>query len=102
MKKRQNFEQIYQKTIKTSVLLLFFCLNFTKSYSQNELQKDTVNFIYYPDKIMVRANLSTQSDSYLLNDKNGPNLNLETNNSYKLFLNIDYKFIGFSYGFYPK
>lgn len=81
---------------------MLFALSFSKSFSQNKSPKDTVNFIYYPDKIMVRANLSTQTDSYLLNNKKGTNLDLETNNNYKLFLSIDYKFIGFSYGFYPK
>ncbi|MEZ0129220.1 DUF4421 family protein [Flavobacterium sp. LBUM151] len=80
------------------VLLVF---SFTKLFSQKKTEKDTVNFIYYPDKIMIRANLSTQTDAYLLTNENGPNLDLETNNSYKLFLSIDYKFIGFSYGFYP-
>ncbi len=79
-----------------------FFLSFTPLYSQKENQKDTANFIYYPDKIMIRANLSSQTDNYLLNSKNGTNLDLETNSSYKLFFSVDYKFIGFSYGFYPK
>ena len=71
-------------------------------HGQEKTEKDTVNFIYYPDKIMVLTNLSTQTDAYLLNNKTGPNLDLQTNNNYKLFLSVDYKFIGFSYGFYPK
>lgn len=80
---------------------MFFVLNSTKLFSQDGLAKDTVNFIYYPDKIMVRTNLSTQTDAYFLDNGNGPDLDLQTNNSYKLFLSVDYKFIGFSYGFYP-
>lgn len=88
--------------IKKCLFLMLFVLSFSKSFSQNESPKDTVNFIYYHDKIMVRANLSTQTDAYFLNNKKGPNLDLEINNYYKLFLSIDYKFIGFSYGFYPK
>ena len=83
-------------------LVVFFLIHNVMVYSQKKTEKDTVNFIYYPDKIMVRANLSTQTDAYLLSNSKGPNLDLETNNSYKLFLSIDYKFIGFSYGFYPK
>jgi hypothetical protein len=83
-------------------LLIFFLIHNVMLYGQKNTEKDTVNFIYYPDKIMVRANLSTQTDAYLLINSKGPNLDLETNNSYKLFLSIDYKFIGFSYGFYPK
>ncbi|MGO4772504.1 DUF4421 family protein [Flavobacterium sp. W22_SRS_FK3] len=84
------------------LFFMLFSLSFTKLFGQNKTEKDTVNFIYYPDKIMIRANVSTQNDAYLLTNNNGPNLDLETNNSYKLFLSIDYKFIGFSYGFYPK
>lgn len=81
---------------------MFFFLNFTIVFSQTEKSKNTANFIYYPDKIMIRANLSSQTDDYFLNSKKGTNLDLETNSSYKLFLSVDYKFIGFSYGFYPK
>ena len=64
-------------------------------------ETDTSNFVFYPEKIMIRTNLSTQTDSQILEDKTGDDLDLETNNSYKVFLSVDYKFIGFSYGFYP-
>jgi hypothetical protein len=100
--KRQSLDRTNHRAIWACAFLMLFVFSFTKLFSQTKSQKDTVNFTYYPDKIMVRANLSTQTDSYLLTDKKGPNLDLETNNSYKLFLSIDYKFIGFSYGFYPK
>ena len=98
---KQSSHQKNQHALICSFLATFF-LNFTALFSQNENPKDTANFIYYPDKIMVRANLSSQSDDYFLKNKKGTNLDLETNSSYKLFLSIDYKFIGFSYGFYPK
>jgi len=94
--KRTNHSAIF------ACACLFIIFGFTPLFSQNKSEKDTLNFIYYPDKIMVRANISTQNDAYLLTNEKGPNLDLETNNSYKLFLSIDYKFIGFSYGFYPK
>ncbi|MEO6176497.1 MAG: DUF4421 family protein [Flavobacterium circumlabens] len=100
--KKPNLKRTNHHTIWSHLILFIFVFSFTSIFSQNKSQKDTVNFIYYPDKIMIRANVSSQSDSYLLNEKQGSNLDLETNNSYKLFLNIDYKFIGFSYGFYPK
>ncbi|HJY14230.1 MAG TPA: DUF4421 family protein, partial [Flavobacterium sp.] len=100
--KKQSFSITNHNTIGLCVFLITFFLNFSTLYSQNEKTQDTANFIYYPDKIMIRTNLSTQSDNYLLNNKKGSNLDLETNNSYKLFLSVDYKFIGFSYGFYPK
>lgn len=83
-------------------VFMFFFMNVGIIFSQNKVLKDTSNFVFYPDKIMIRTNLSTQTDAQILEDKNGDNLYLETNNSYKLFLSVDYKFIGFSYGFYPK
>jgi hypothetical protein len=98
---KQNADQKNQHALICSFLAAFF-LNFNAVFSQDEKPKDTANFIYYPDKIMVRTNLSSQSDDYFLTNKKGTNLDLETNSSYKLFLSIDYKFIGFSYGFYPK
>jgi hypothetical protein len=99
-KTHQYLKQIFPDS--SVFLLIFLIVHNVVVYGQKKTEKDTMNFIYYPDKIMVRANLSTQTDAYLLNNKKGPNLDLETNNSYKLFLSIDYKFIGFSYGFYPK
>ncbi|MCI9845132.1 DUF4421 family protein [Flavobacterium pectinovorum] len=101
-KAHQYSKQTNQNCSVFLFLLMFFLIHNAMVYGQKKTQKDTVNFIYYPDKILVRANLSTQTDAYLLNNKKGSNLDLETNNSYKLFLSIDYKFIGFSYGFYPK
>lgn len=94
--KQTNYKAIF------ACAFMLFTFSSTKLFGQNKTEQDTVNFIYYPDQIMIRSNISTQNDAYLLTNKNGPNLDLETNNSYKLFLNIDYKFIGFSYGFYPK
>jgi hypothetical protein len=83
-----------------SLLFIFFLFNF--GFAQNNSKKDTTNFIYYPDKIMVRANLSTQTDTYFYTAKESQNLKIVPNNDYKLFLTVDYKFIGFSYGFFPK
>ncbi|WP_348799074.1 DUF4421 family protein [Flavobacterium adhaerens] len=89
------------KSFFPNVFLLFF-INVSILFGQNKKAIDTSNIHFYPEKIMIRANLSTQSDAQILQSKNGDNLDLETNNSYKLFLSVDYKFIGFSYGFYPK
>jgi len=97
----QYSEQIKPNSSVFLLLMTFFLIHNMMVYAQEKAEKDTVNFVYYPDKIMVRTNLSTQTDAYLLSNTKGPNLDLETNNSYKLFLSIDYKFIGFSYGFYP-
>lgn len=100
--------QTLLKTINCSgflkrVLLVFFVFfQFQIVIAQSFSKKDTVNFTYYPDKIMVRANVSTQTDTYFLKSKESVNLKLIPNNDYKLFFTVDYKFIGFSYGFVPK
>ncbi|WP_166922699.1 DUF4421 family protein [Flavobacterium poyangense] len=82
------------------LLFVFFLFQF--GFAQNNPQKDTSNFIYYPDKIMIKANLSTQTDTYSYTPNESQNLKITPNNDYKLFLTVDYKFIGFSYGFSPK
>jgi hypothetical protein len=97
----RQYSLIRQYLLKSA---LFFFLLFFGSWTvfSQKKEKDTSNFVFYPEKILIRTNLSTQTDAQTLEDKKGDNLNLETNNSYKLFLSMDYKFIGFSYGFYPQ
>ncbi len=89
------------KFISIKVFLLLLLLVFSGIIFGQNKEKDSSNFVSYTDKIMARVNISTQSDAQILTDKNGINVDLETNNSYKLFLTVDYEFIGFSYGFYP-
>lgn len=95
-------KRTFYKIVRFELLIITFFINIITVFSQSKTPNDTINFIHYDDKIMVKANLSTQGDDYLLNNRKGTNLDLQTNNSYKLFLSVDYKFIGFSYGFYPK
>lgn len=64
--------------------------------------KDTSNFISYTDKILIKTNFSTQTDKYILRENNNTGLKLQPNNEYRMFLSLDYEFIGFSYGFSPK
>lgn len=101
MKTRRQFKHNQEYLFKAG---LFFAVLFFGSWTvfSQKKEKDTSNFVFYPEKILIRTNLSTQTDAQTLEDKKGDNLNLETNNSYKLFLSVDYKFIGFSYGFYPQ
>lgn len=82
-------------------VLLVSLINLQIVFGQNKKAIDTSNIHFYSEKIMIRTNLSTQNDAQILHNKDDSNLDLETNNSYKLFFSIDYKFIGFSYGFYP-
>lgn len=94
---RYSNNQYWQKTA-LFFAVLFLCCN--SIFSQKK-EIDTSNIVSYPDKIMIRANLDTQSDAQSFEDKKGDNLYLETNYNYKLFFAVDYKFIGFSYGFQP-
>lgn len=96
---KQKFERKIPCRLFNYLFLVFFMVSVNLFGQKKEI--DSANFIYYPDKIMIRINLNTQTDEYILNDKKGDNLYLLTNNNYKLFFSLDYKFIGFSYGFYP-
>nr|WP_315150269.1 DUF4421 family protein [uncultured Flavobacterium sp.] len=89
-------------SLKLIFFFSLFYLHIGTALSQEKTPKDTTNFFDYSNKIMLRANLSSQDDSFILNDKKGSDLYLETNNSYKTYLAVNYKFIGFSFGFYPK
>jgi len=90
------------RSLKLIFFFSLFYLHIGTALSQEKTPKDTTNFVYYSDKIMLRANASSQDDSFILNDNKGSDLYLETNNSYKTYLAVNYKFIGFSFGFYPK
>lgn len=63
---------------------------------------DSSNFESYFDKILIKLNVSSQTDKYSLREKTGTGLKLVANNEYKAFLSLDYEFIGFSYGFSPR
>lgn len=63
---------------------------------------DSSNFISYFDKILIKCNVSTQSDRYSIIDKTGKDVDLRANTEYRAFLSLDYEFIGFSYGFSPR
>lgn len=83
------------------MILLLLILDATGA-SARDTTGDSSNFESYSDKILIKLNVSTQTDQYTLTYKTGPAIRLMTNNDYKVFLSLDYEFIGFSYGFSPK
>lgn len=85
---------------KLYLLLLFLAI--AQHARPQDALPDSSNFISYFDKILIKLNLSSQTDRYSLTDKGGTNLDLRTNNGTKVFLSLDYEFIGFSYGFSPE
>ncbi|MBF4470644.1 MULTISPECIES: DUF4421 family protein [Flavobacterium] len=101
MKTRKYRSCHNQYLLKIALFFAILLLGNGTVFGQKK-ERDSSKFVFYPDEILIRTNLSTQTDSQILEDKNGGNLDLETNNNYKVFLSADYKFIGFSYGFYPQ
>lgn len=66
-------------------------------------QKDTSAIVNYSDKIILKLNLDTRTDAYLYENKqDNSRLHLVPNNRFRLFLSLDYEFIGLSVGFVPQ
>jgi len=69
-------------------------------------EKKTVDSTYiksFPDKVSVRINIDTQEDLFsIYNADDNSQLTLQSNNSLRLFVSLDYKFIGGSVGFAPQ
>lgn len=66
-------------------------------------QEDTLAIVNYSDKIIIKANLDTKTDFYSYENRQLNNrISIQPNNRYRLFLSLDYEFIGFSVGFVPK
>ncbi|MGI9546194.1 MAG: DUF4421 family protein [Flavobacteriaceae bacterium] len=83
----------------TSLLLLVPCL---LVFGQKKREKDSTAIISYADKFVVKINVDTQTDTYTLrNNIDGTNLSITPNNNYRLFLSLDYQFLGLSIGFSP-
>jgi hypothetical protein len=71
-------------------------------FGQNSSTRDSTYILSYADKFVVKLNVDTQTDSYILrNTREGANLQIKPNNAYRLFLSLDYQFFGFSIGFAP-
>jgi hypothetical protein len=93
-----NMQHIARRLVFIFILLHLF----VAADAQSPELSDSTNFITYFDKTLIKANISSQTDQYVLRDKNGADLKLRANNEFKTFLSLDYEFIGFSYGFAPK
>jgi hypothetical protein len=66
-------------------------------------QNDTTYIINYADKIILKANLDTRADAFKYkNREDGSQLHLVPNSRYRMFLSLDYEFIGVSVGLVPK
>lgn len=88
--------------MKKNILLIIYLLNISNVVSQNETNKDSKLIISYTDKIIIKANIDTETDSYAIQSKNFTDYRLSANNQFNLVLSLDYEFIGASIGFSPK
>lgn len=87
------------------------CSAFAKAYQKtasNTLQSidqsssDSTFIKSYTDKIILKANVDTEIDSYNYKTGDGSELVLRNNNRYRAYLSVDYEFIGFTVGFAPQ
>lgn len=84
-------------------MLFFVILAFTlKLMAQEEVIKDSTHIISFVDKIILKANVSSESVAYILSQNDETAYTFLTNNEYRLSLSLDYEFIGFSFGFAPE
>jgi hypothetical protein len=99
-----NFE--FRPDFPPQLGLIFICFYFLTSFgfSQSNIkQGDSTYLVPYLDKIIVKANLETQTDEYQYrNEDDGTRIHLIPNNVYRLFLSLDYEFLGVSVGIVPR
>ena len=89
-------------SLKNSLFLSVFLWIALNGNSQETQSSDSTGLVSFSDKILIKANLSTETDQHFLFDhSDNSKLKLTSNNSYKLFLSLDYTFIGVSFGFTP-
>ncbi len=84
------------------VLLIVALIGLSTAYGQRGREIDTTVIKSYVDKIIIKANISTELDSYTLKSQVDNDFKLITNNQVRLFLSLDYEFIGVSLGFAPE
>ncbi|MBF03620.1 MAG: hypothetical protein CMP76_10020 [Flavobacterium sp.] len=71
--------------------------------AQEKKAIDSTYIKTFPEKVSVRINVDTQEDLFSLNDtEDNKKLTLQSNTTFRLFISLDYKFIGGSIGFAPK
>lgn len=89
--------------MKKKWILIFFIFPCLMALGQEYNTPDTTYILSYADKFVVKINVDTQTDEYILRNRmdGGTDLRLAANNNYRLFLSLDYQFFGLSIGFSP-
>ena len=83
--------------------LLIYLICFTVfSHSQETDLNDSIYITSFKHKIMLKANVNTQAESYSIQKTDTENFSLTANNNFKFTLSANYEFLGLSIGFSPK
>ncbi|WP_452223431.1 DUF4421 family protein [Lacinutrix chionoecetis] len=87
--------------MKNTFLLFFVCLTAT-CFSQETEVNDSTYITSFKHKIMLKANLDTQTESYSIQNNTTDNFSLTANNNFKFALSANYEFIGLKVAFSPR
>jgi hypothetical protein len=88
--------------MKSRYNLIFIIGFFIVGYGQEAKQPDSARIVSFSDKLILKVNLDTQFDDYKIrNITDNSLLKIASNNDFRLFLSLDYEFIGASIGFSP-
>lgn len=80
-----------------SFLFVYFILCGYVMVGQRSTEIDSTYITSYGDEFVFKLNVGTQTDAYNIRDFNtGDQLRVTANNSYKLYLSLDYQFLGLS------
>ncbi|WP_452221274.1 DUF4421 family protein [Lacinutrix salivirga] len=74
-------------------ILLFTLLCITAIHSQEPIS--------FSDKLILKSNINSQSESLLVYDNNEESIIVDANNNYRVELAANYKFFGLKFGFSP-
>lgn len=89
--------------IRKGSTYLVSLLAISNTFTQDMATSNPGSTLSYVDKIILKLNLLTQTDTYRVNGpSNDVPLEIAPNSNLKIDLSLDYEFIGLSIGFSPK
>ncbi|MBL4650894.1 MAG: hypothetical protein JKY03_14275 [Aureispira sp.] len=82
------------------IILVFSCVC---ALGQKPHTSDSTAILSYVDKIIIKANIDTQTDGYfILDHTDNSYFDILPNDELRFVLSLDYEFIGASIGYSPK
>lgn len=86
---------MYKRTI-------FFVCWISLGFGQEHIEEDSSSTLSFIDKMIVKINLDSQTESFTVNTNDVVDYSLATNDLLRLNLSLDYEFLGVSVGFAPR